>query len=88
MVIPIARKFHDAVLTNQPIVSLAVHLFRMSVPPRHAAGVGTKTPLSMVRRLFQRSPAVPAKSLPLCDLLVPHGMSGAKGLHSVQRQAR
>ena len=88
MVIPIACKFPAAVLTNQPIVSLTVHLFGVSIPPRHAAGVGAETPLSMVWRLFQRPPTVPAKSLPLCDLLVPHGMSGAKGLHSVQRQSR
>ena len=88
MVIPIACKFPAAVFTDSFIVGPAIYFFRVSIPPCHATGIGTKTPLSMVRCLFQRPPAVPAKSLPLCDLFFPHGMSGAKGLHSIQRQSR
>ena len=88
MVIPIACKFPAAVFTDSFIVGPAIYFFRVSIPPCHATGIGTKTPLSMVWRLFQRPPAVPANSLPLCDLLVPHGMSGTKGFYSIQRQSR
>lgn len=85
---PLACKLRAAVFANQLVISSAVHPFRVSIPPCHAADIRAEIPFSMMRRLLQRLQAVSAEVIPLCNILIPHGMSGAKGLYGVQRQSR